>query len=407
MCKIIVKSAADYLHPFYFVSTAIYRIIKLKGQPILKGKKMKTVNVHTMILGLILGSLLAAGAASAHEAKAPMHDTAYELSGPFTHQNLSIYFVHSKEKSTSGQEYITLQEALEKGAVKIVETGSVGNLTIINNAKNANIFIQSGDIVKGGRQDRTIKYDYIITPRHKELSLSSFCVEHGRWSKRGGEAGDKFSSSSDRLSSRELQMAAKYEGNQSRVWEEVGNAQTKLSRNIGKPVKSPESESSLQLTLENKDLNEFVDEYIEALAPAIKTKKYVVGIVAAINGRVVTADIYESENLFAKLSDKLLRAAAVEAAAEYQKGKDFGIPSVCQAQEFLSDENACKERYEQVNSDTILRITETKDKVIFDTYFQKTNSMPVHRNFIYSNEEERSSSRRHNLDQIQTEPARR
>jgi hypothetical protein len=366
---------------------------------------MKTVNGYTMF-GLILGILLVAGEVPAHETKAPVCDTYYELSGPFTHQNLSIYFVHRREKYTSGQEYITLQEALEKGLAKVVETGSVGNLTIVNYAENVNIFIQSGDIVKGGRQDRTIQYDYIIAPGKKEISLNSFCVEHGRWSKRGGEASDHFSSSSQRVVSRELQMAAKYEGNQSRVWEEVGNAQTKLSRNIGKPVKSPESESSLQLTLENKDLNIFVDEYIENLAPAVKNKKHVVGLVAAINGRVVTADIYESENLFDKLRDKLLRAAAVEAAAEYQKGKDFEIPSVRQAKEFLSDEDASKEKFVQVNSDTILRITETKEKVIFDTYFQKTNSTPVHRNILYGRDDERSSLHKYR-EQLQTEPIRR
>jgi hypothetical protein len=368
---------------------------------------MKTVTVHTMIFGLVLGILLLVSIASAHEVKAPVCDTAYELSGPFTHQNLSLYFVHSKEKYTSGQEYITLQEALERGMAKVVETGSVGNLTIINNAEHVNIFIQSGDIVKGGKQDRTIKYDYIITPKQKEIGLSSFCVEHGRWAKRGNEAGDKFSSSSDRLAGRDLQMAAKYEGNQSRVWDEVGKAQEKLSRNVGKPVQSAESESSLQLTLENKDLNIFVDDYIDALSPAIKTKKNVVGLVAAINGRVVSADIYESQTLFDKLRDKLLRAAAVEAAAEYQKGKDFEIPSAHQAQEFISDEDACKEKFVQVNSDTILRITETREKVIFDTHFQKADSKPVHRNILYSKDEERSSSRKHDIDQIQTEPMRR
>jgi hypothetical protein len=371
---------------------------------------MKTVNAHITMLQtafciFLLSALSPTHAQGGTEANAPatsLHDN-YELSGPFTHQNLSIYFVHGKGHSSSDKEYITLQEALEKGLVKIVETGSVGNLTIINHAENVNIFIQSGDIVKGGRQDRTIKYDYIITPERKEISLTSFCVEHGRWSKRGGEASDKFSSSSDRLVSRELQMAAKYSGDQSRVWEEVGNAQAKLSRNVGKPVQSPESASSLQLTLENKDLNEFVDGYIEALAPAVKTQRQVIGLVTAINGRFVTADIYESEKLFDKLCDKLLRAAAVEAAAEYRKGKDFEIPSISQAREFLSDENVCKEQYLQVNSDTILRITETKDKVIFDTYFQKTSSKPVHRNFLYSKEDERTSYRKHSIDQIETE----
>jgi hypothetical protein len=360
---------------------------------------MKTFNTFVAFIA-VLFPVLSAGAG-------PAFTDSYELSGPFTHENLSIYFVHAKEKTHSDNKFITLQEALEKGVVKIIETGTVNSLTVVNNAKNANIFIQSGDIVKGGRQDRTIKYDYILTASHNETNLDSFCVEHGRWSKRGGEASDHFSSSSEVLAGRELQMANKYEGNQSRVWDRVGAAQSKLSKNIGKPVQSPESASSLQLTLENKDLNAFTDDYINDLAPAIKTKKHLTGLVVAVNGQFTTADIYESEELFAKLFDKLLRAAAVEAATEYQKGKDFAIPSKSAAQEFLSDADTSKERYVQVNADTILCITETQDKVIFDTHFQKATSMPVHRNILSSNQKERAFAPDTHLDQIQTESIRR
>ena len=50
---------------------------------------------------------------------------------------------------------LTLDEALGNGSVKVVETGEVNELKIENTGGEP-VFIQSGDIVKGGRQDRTL-----------------------------------------------------------------------------------------------------------------------------------------------------------------------------------------------------------------------------------------------------------
>lgn len=41
----------------------------------------------------------------------------------------------------------------------------------------------------GGKQDRILGDDVIIKP-FEEKTVSSFCVEHGRWSQK--ESGDKF-----------------------------------------------------------------------------------------------------------------------------------------------------------------------------------------------------------------------
>jgi len=332
----------------------------------------------------------------------------YGLSGPYTHQNLSIWLVEDKKQSGADKDYLTLQEALEKKLVTIVETGSVGNLTIINHAENVNIFIQSGDIVKGGRQDRTIQYDYVLTPQQKELSLNSFCVEHGRWSKRGEEASDKFSSSTDRLSSRELQVAARYEGNQSRVWQEVKSDQEKLSKNVGQSVQSPQSASSLQLTLEDKDLKEFINAYMEKLSPVVRDKTRPAGLVVAINGRFVSADIYESEKLFIKLWDKLLRAAAVEAVAEYQKDKKYEGPTLEQVKQFLSIQYVTGQKKVPIAGSSLMRIVETKDKVIFDTCSDsQSESKPVHRNYLYWDEKDQSAAQEDKMSQTQVQSTRK
>src|SRR5262249_47160403 len=75
------------------------------------------------------------------------------ISGPHTHENLVLFFLHGP--SQPGPVPLTLEEALAKGNVHLKETGLVSELSI-ENTGDQEVFIQSGDIVKGGRQDRVL-----------------------------------------------------------------------------------------------------------------------------------------------------------------------------------------------------------------------------------------------------------
>ena len=78
-------------------------------------------------------------------------DDAYRISGPFQHENLAIYLVHGK--SVDGPVPLArFQEALAKGVVQVEETGDVNDLMIENTGEEP-VFVQSGEIVKGGRQE--------------------------------------------------------------------------------------------------------------------------------------------------------------------------------------------------------------------------------------------------------------
>ena len=142
--------------------------------------------------------------------------------------------------------------------------------------------MQSGEIVKGGRQDRVLVSSLVLPPRSGRVSLAAFCVEHGRWSARSGEAGDTFASAEAALPSREAKLAMKappsdaasMDGDtgtrQERIWSGVADIQSRLSASLAADVASPRSESSLQLSLENEKLTGAVEKYVTALHAAAR-----------------------------------------------------------------------------------------------------------------------------------------
>ena len=159
-----------------------------------------------------------------------------QISGPYSKNNLSIYLLHGKDR-IKNQKFLTLSEALQKNKIKVHETGDVNQLSIENLSRTDQIYIQAGDIVKGGKQDRVFSNDMVLEPRSGKVNIASFCVEQGRWSPRGKESVKEFHSSTKNLVSKELRLAARLKQNQSEVWAEVDKTQHKLGAGIGQDIK--------------------------------------------------------------------------------------------------------------------------------------------------------------------------
>jgi len=306
----------------------------------------------------------------------------YRLSGPYTHKNLSIFLIHSKT-ITRTKTFLTLQEALEQKKVVVFETQSVNELAI-ENLSNEDVYVQSGDIVKGGQQDRMLAVDFIVPPKSGRMPIAAFCVEHGRWSGRGNERAGVFSSSSDSAVTREIKLAAKSSNSQGAVWENVRVAQDKLSQSVGTRVNSTVSASSLQLAVENTRVRATADSYIKALANIVNRNDDVIGYVFAINGNVNSADVYSSNALFRKLWPKLLKANAVEAIAMLQKGA-FKPASANNAKAFLYDAEKPRPSEKEVTSRVKVVTREDDKNVFFETKDDAQKGAWVHRNYIKKN----------------------
>ncbi len=346
---------------------------------------MKT-NLYSVMAGFVLliaASLGVVAQWGGHVGQKPQSQNEYRLEGPFTQDNLTVFLIHGRDK-IKGATFLTLQEALVQKKVIVRETREVNELTI-ENISSEEVYVQSGDIVKGGQQDRMMAVDLILPPRSGKIGISAFCVENGRWSKRGSEEVTNFGSSANVIAGRDLKLAAKSAESQGEVWRQVAVAQDKLSANTGTRVNGASSPTSFQLALENKEVQKTSDSYFKALARIIDGKPDVIGYVFAINGKINSADIYASNALFKKLWPKLLTSSAIEAVAELRRGEKFDAPRPAEVQGFLDDSSKGTEKQKDVSPRVQMVTRDSDGSVFFETRDRAKSDVWVHRNVIKKN----------------------
>lgn len=300
------------------------------------------------------------------------------VSVPHAHKNLTVFFLEGSEAAPD--DYVLLQEALAAKTAKVIETQDVNRLVVANKGK-APVFIHAGDIVKGGQQDRTVSMDVVVLPGTRKR-IEVFCVESGRWHRRGQEAVGEFGSSTRMLSSRGQKLAAKVSKQQGDVWQSVQADQGRLEKSLGKTVKARASESSLQLTLENKDLDSAADAYVAAINAALGQHPNAVGYAFSVNGKINAAEIYGSRTLFRRLWPKLLRSSAVEAVGEGATTAGSASPNGAAVQAFLDEANAVQPTV-QADEQTVRTLRqEGKDVIMFHTNDKRLNNAAVHRSYL-------------------------
>src|SRR5205085_487050 len=228
----------------------------------MKAQKLLATFV-VVVLAVCLPLVPSAVTQTHHRAPAPQPTAdAYKVTGPYTYQNLAVFLIHGPDK-LPGQNFLTLSEALKTRKVIVYETRSVNTLAI-ENVSNEQVFVQSGDIVKGGQQDRMLGVDMLVPPHSGRISIDAFCVESGRWTRRGGESASRFDSSTERVATKDLKIAANQARSQTEVWNRVAEAQDRLSANVGTRVNSAASDSSFQLALEDTRVQATAANYLKA-----------------------------------------------------------------------------------------------------------------------------------------------
>lgn len=305
------------------------------------------------------------------------------VTGPFIHENLGIFLLQGQD-SFDGARFIPLDEALEQRCAVVHETGNVGQLEVENLSEMLDLYIQAGDIVKGGRQDRTLGVDFVLPARSGRVPVPSFCVESGRWHGRAGEESASFASSKQSLSSKKLRIATKLSKDQGEVWDKVAESQQHLSASMNKSLHSAASPTSYQLSMEDADLQKRKEAYRAALGNLLGDAPGAVGYAFVINGAINTADIYGSGALFRKLWDKLLDAAVLEAIAESHRKRKNQHPVTADAirQWFVEAEAAGISDWQEVPPRVRVETRRSKKTVLFDTCDHELRDAVLHRNLM-------------------------
>jgi hypothetical protein len=291
----------------------------------------------------------------------------YSLLSPIRSGNLTVYPVVAS-KSYDTAEFLTLDEGLRSGDVVVTEAGQarglirhrlgepsvinpghpargpeVNQLVLVNNSKRP-LLLLAGEIVTGGKQDRVIGKDRIVPAESDPVDLSVFCVEPGRWVAANGKSdfGMVPGSSSGLLASPVVRSKAMAAKNQQQVWDSVRTSQQAIAESVEVNGAASEvnSTTSYARVMENKEVQKQVNAVAEPVERNYESvihqlrDKNAVGVVVAVNGEIVWADIFASTQLLQKYWPKLVRSYATEAVVTRAKG---GEASLKDAQRFLDD----------------------------------------------------------------------
>lgn len=353
---------------------------------------MKQIVFGALLLALPAAWMMAPAGAGMPGEPAPIVSD-YKLLDPITHGDLTVFpVVSNKTHDTNG--FVTLDEGIRSGEVVVTEVGNlhgamrrrpvpqnygaaqVNQLVLVNNSQRPLILL-AGEIVTGGKQDRVVAKDRIVPPESDPVDLGVFCVEPHRWV---GSSG-KFDTHASVMAQPSVRKKAMVDKDQQQVWNEVNAAKGTMAENLraAAPAASGggagagsgtagalgrystmdvngaaaavDSTSSYAAARENtivtaqiQSIAEPMQKSYESLIKQLRNQN-AVGVVVAVKGRIVWADLFASSSLLGKYWPKLLQSYAAEALTAPGDHREV---SVKEAQQFLDNWQA---RHEIVDSE--------------------------------------------------------
>ena len=381
------------------------------------GITMRVRIVAAVTVFVVVAGMICVNLRPVHAGEQPSV-SGYKVLEPIRHGSLTVFPVVSS-KSYATAEFLTLDEGLRSGDVVVTEYGNVrglvrrkltpaieresraevNRLVLINNSKRP-LLLLAGEIVTGGKQDRVIGKDRIVPAESDPVDLSVFCVEPGRWvassdhfgsseANYGGASGKVNAMPTTMMAQPSVRAKAMGDKDQNQVWAEVRKQQASVAVEVeaASPAIAQEiqSTSSYARVMENKDVKEKVEAIAapiehnyESLIKQLRDRK-AVGVVVAVNGHIIWADVFASTELLERYWPKLVRSYASEAVVTRAKG---GEASLSQAEAFLSDLEGRREtienepgvyRHTEVNGDGFkaFSLTSLLPKTGFDVHLAK------------------------------------
>ncbi|KAA3638121.1 MAG: hypothetical protein DWQ02_05570 [Bacteroidetes bacterium] len=230
------------------------------------------------------------------------------------YENLRVYWVEASDEFISENaiagDLEVLKTALNQPKFRVSEhkpfgrrddAGAVNQLTVENKLPN-DVFLMSGDVVQGGKQDRAIGEDQIIVANSIK-NIPVFCVEQGRWTYQeqyqvSSGPGDRIAAFSGyyNVASKGVRKSIQ-SGNQNAVWEQVAAVTAS---------NEADSDSKAYAALENStSFTTSREQYLQELNREI-TNSNAVGMIIVTGSEVLGVDVFGHPALFQKTYEALL-----------------------------------------------------------------------------------------------------
>ena len=287
-----------------------------------------------MMLTAFCGLMLAVPAS----AGGPVDQGGVKVLPAIVRGNLAIFPVVSNHFYDTSQ-LLTLDEGVRSGQVTVTEAGDqrglvrpghaipqhqqgaeVNRLVLYNNSSRP-LLLLAGEIVTGGKQDRVIGSDRIVPPNTGPIDLRVFCVEPGRWV----ASSSSFGSMGAQMAQPSVRTPAMAERDQNQVWANVRASNAQMAKKLsGSEAMSVAGTTSYAKVFESAPVAKMVSAYggaesEQSILRELRARN-AVGVVVAVNGRVLWADVFASTELLSKYWPKLMRSYVAEAMTSANHG---------------------------------------------------------------------------------------
>ena len=226
-----------------------------------------------------------------------------DVLAPTYHGGLTIFPLELRGREDE-TDYASLDEAIRSGIVRVSDTGVVREVTMENVSRRRWVFALTGEVILGGKQNRMLRDDVLLSPGSGPVRVPTYCVEKERWT---GHDRAKFSRGRG-LGNYALRRKALAGEPQGKVWEQVEAEQQRFgvasaTKDYGAVMDSPAVA---------RELGGYRTAFERIWRPRA------VGFVVALGRRIVAADVFCNQRLFWKLRGKLIDSYALDCVRRYK-----------------------------------------------------------------------------------------
>ena len=226
-----------------------------------------------------------------------------EVGPPITHQNLALFPV--TDGHSEAITYLLLEEAMATGKFQVTELGlgTVPELRLINRTDRM-VFLMDGEALVGAKQNRTLNTS-ILAAAKSRFDIPVSCVEQGRWAFASQEMRHGSITYPDLRKLKHgsvyesLRFGGSYRSDQGRIWQSVRGKLASMK--VGSATANMEEAYSAH------------ESSIEGFTANLAYPSGACGVIAAIEGRIICADLFDSASTLEKLWSRLVSSYAMDA----------------------------------------------------------------------------------------------